>query len=167
MTEATQAENSYTAWSPEESTDRLHGDFGCLGAKCVNVVLDDTGGLGFGTLIEGGLYASTPSTNESSSPSTKANLTKGEEILAHVLERQISYFADAEGIQGCLDYICGSFYTEVFRVIWVGFDKQNPRGRFARWKGIEPVLKDLVCQMTAFDPRKRITAREGLAHPWF
>ncbi|PGH21505.1 hypothetical protein AJ80_03173 [Polytolypa hystricis UAMH7299] len=34
----------------------------------------------------------------------------------------------------------------------------------ALWEGIEPVFKDLVCQMTAFDPRKRITAREALAH---
>ncbi|PGG96315.1 CMGC protein kinase [Blastomyces parvus] len=97
----------------------------------------------------------------------ESELGEGEEILAHVLERQISYFADAEGIQGFLEYIRGSPYAEIFRVIRDGFDKQNPRRPFALWGGIEPVLKDLVCQMTAFDPRKRITAREALAHLWF
>ncbi|KAK2749961.1 hypothetical protein FQN55_002678 [Onygenales sp. PD_40] len=97
----------------------------------------------------------------------ESELGEGEEILAHVLERQISYFADEEGIQGFLEYIRGSPYAEIFRVIRDGFGKQNPRRPFALWEGVDPVFKDLVCQMTAFDPRKRITACKALAHPWF
>lgn len=97
----------------------------------------------------------------------ESELGEGEEILAHVLERQISYFADEDGIQGFLQHICKSPYAEIFRVIRDGFNKENPRRPFALWEGVDPVLKDLVCRMTVFDPAKRITAHEALAHQWF
>lgn len=97
----------------------------------------------------------------------ESELGEGEEILAHVLERQISYFADADGIQGFLENIRESPYAEIFRVIRDGFGKENPRRPFALWKGVDPVFKDLVCRTTAFNPPNRITAREALAHPWF
>ncbi|KAK2768557.1 hypothetical protein FQN54_000413 [Arachnomyces sp. PD_36] len=97
----------------------------------------------------------------------ESELGEGEEILAHVLERQISYFADADGIQGFLEHIRQSPYIEAFRVIRDGFNKENPRRPFALWEGVDPVLKDLVCKMTVFDPARRITAHEALAHPWF
>jgi serine/threonine protein kinase len=97
----------------------------------------------------------------------ESELAEGEEILAHVFEKQISYFADAEGIQAFLELIRESRWVEVFRVIRDGFNKENPRRPFALWAGVDPGLQDLVCRMTNFDPAKRITAREALAHEWF
>ncbi|OJD25306.1 CMGC protein kinase [Blastomyces percursus] len=99
----------------------------------------------------------------------ESELGPGEEILAHVLERQISFFADADGIQGFIDLIGrnDSPYTEIFRVIRDGFNAENPWRQFSLWENVDPVFKDLVCRMTVFDPVKRITARDALAHPWF
>ena len=97
----------------------------------------------------------------------ESELGEGEEILAHVIERQISYFADEDGIQRFLEHIRESPWAEIFRVICDGFDKEHPRVPFALWEGVDTVFRDLVCRMTAFDPAKRITAREALKHPWF
>ncbi|KAF3491084.1 uncharacterized protein GIQ15_00601 [Arthroderma uncinatum] len=97
----------------------------------------------------------------------ESELGEGEEILAHVIERQISYFADADSIQEFLKHIRESPWAEIFQVTRDGFNKENPRKPFALWKGVDPVFKDLICRMTHFNPRKRITAREALAHEWF
>jgi serine/threonine protein kinase len=94
-------------------------------------------------------------------------LAEGEEILAHVFKKQISYFADAEGIQAFLELIRESPWAEVFRVIRDGFNEENPQRPFSLWTGVDPELQDLVCKMTNFDPAKRITAREALDHEWF
>lgn len=92
---------------------------------------------------------------------------EGEEILAHVLEKQISYFAEKEGMAEFLKYIGNSPWAEIFAVVRDGFDAENPRRPIALWKGIDPQLKDLVRGLTEFDPARRLTAREALDHPWF
>ncbi|KAK2808803.1 hypothetical protein FQN49_008679 [Arthroderma sp. PD_2] len=97
----------------------------------------------------------------------ESELGEGEEILAHVIERQISYFADAESIQEFLEHIRESPWAEIFKVTRNGFNKENPRRPFALWKGVDPVFKDLICRMTNFNPAKRITAWEALKHEWF
>ncbi|KAM5449678.1 hypothetical protein MaudCBS49596_004799 [Microsporum audouinii] len=97
----------------------------------------------------------------------ESELGEGEEKLARVIERQISFFADQDSIQEFLHHIRESPWAEIFRVIRDGFNKENPRRPFALWKGVDPVFKDLVLRMTHFNPDKRITAREALAHEWF
>ncbi|KAM5436604.1 hypothetical protein McanMca71_001722 [Microsporum canis] len=97
----------------------------------------------------------------------ESELGDGEEILAHVIERQISYFADADSIQEFLELIRESPRAEVFKITRDGFNKENPRKPFALWEGVDPVFKDLICRMTHFNPRKRITARGALEHEWF
>ncbi|EEQ27303.1 conserved hypothetical protein [Microsporum canis CBS 113480] len=97
----------------------------------------------------------------------ESELGEGEEKLARVIERQISFFADQDSIQEFLHHISESPWAEIFRVIRDGFNKENPRRPFALWKGVDPVFKDLVLRMTHFNPDKRITAREALAHEWF
>lgn len=94
-------------------------------------------------------------------------LGEDEEVLAHVLERQISYFADREGLVGLLEHLGNSPWVEVFAVIRDGFNADNPRRPISLWQDVDGELKDLVGRLTNFDPAKRLTAREALDHPWF
>ncbi|KAH8425609.1 uncharacterized protein LDX57_003358 [Aspergillus melleus] len=94
-------------------------------------------------------------------------LDEGVDPLAVVIERQISYFADEEGLKGFLNYLGDSPWTQVFEVIRDGFNEDNPRKPFSLWSGVDNDFKDLICPMTNFDPAKRITAREALVHRWF
>ncbi|GIK05575.1 hypothetical protein Aspvir_009688 [Aspergillus viridinutans] len=94
-------------------------------------------------------------------------LDEGVDPLAIVLERQISYFADEDGLTGLLRHLGDSPWVRVFEVIRDGFTKENPRKPFALWKGIDDDFKSLICAMTNFDPERRITAHEALAHKWF
>ncbi|KAG5301891.1 calcium/calmodulin dependent protein kinase [Histoplasma ohiense] len=95
-------------------------------------------------------------------------LDEGVDPLSIVIERQISYFADADGIAAFLNYLGDeNLWVQVFKIIRDGFDKENPRKPFSLWKGADEDFKSLICSMTNFDPAKRITAREALAHKWF
>lgn len=94
-------------------------------------------------------------------------LEEGEEVLAHVLERQISYFATEESLAAFLEYLGTSPWVEIFAVVRDGFNAENPRRPIALWEGVDPDLKDLLAGLTDFDPNKRLTAREALDHPWF
>lgn len=94
-------------------------------------------------------------------------LGEGVEPLAVVIERQISYFADEHGLSGFLKHLGDNPWVPIFEVTRDGFNKDNPRRSFSLWKGVDEYFKDLICAMTNFDPEKRITAREALAHDWF
>ncbi|KAL9094719.1 MAG: hypothetical protein Q9165_002989 [Trypethelium subeluteriae] len=91
-------------------------------------------------------------------------LKEGEDKLAIVLERQLSYFSDLESLGGLLQYLGDSPWTQIFTVIAEGFNKELPREPFALWKDIEPEFKDLIGKMTNIDPKGRITAHEALSH---
>lgn len=93
-------------------------------------------------------------------------LDEGIEPLAVVIERQISYFADEDGISEFLKYLGDNPWVPVFEVIRDGFNKDNPRRPFSLWAGVDDDFKDFIRAMTHFDPEKRITAREALAHDW-
>lgn len=94
-------------------------------------------------------------------------LGEGEEALAHVLERQISYFAEEESLAEFLQYLGASPWVEIFAVVRDGFNAENPRRPIALWQDVSPELKHLVRGLTNFNPEKRLTAREALDHPWF
>ncbi|KAF1840662.1 kinase-like protein [Cucurbitaria berberidis CBS 394.84] len=94
-------------------------------------------------------------------------LEEGVDKLAIVLERQLSYFSDFESFVGLLQHLGDSPWAQIFTVIAEGFNEDLPRAPFALWKGIDPDFKDLVGKMTNIDPKRRITAHEALAHPWF
>ena len=94
-------------------------------------------------------------------------LAEDEEPLSVVLERQISYFADEDGLNELLKHLGDSPWCEVFEVIRDGFNKTNPRKPFSLWKNVDADFKDLVGGLTNFDPAKRLTAHEALAHRWF
>ena len=95
-------------------------------------------------------------------------LPGGEVALAHVLERQISYFADLEGFDGLLRHLGDSPWCKVLETLRDGFNEENPREPFVRWN-MEPLdsdLKDLIRGLTNFDPAKRLTVGEALSHRW-
>ncbi|PWY66378.1 calcium/calmodulin dependent protein kinase [Aspergillus sclerotioniger CBS 115572] len=86
-------------------------------------------------------------------------LDEGIHRLAIVIERQISYFADEEGFNRFLNYLGDNPWVPIFKVTWDGFNRENPRKPLSLWKGIDDEFKSLICAMTDFDPRQRITAR--------
>ncbi|KAM5453960.1 hypothetical protein MaudCBS49596_002585 [Microsporum audouinii] len=94
-------------------------------------------------------------------------LDDGIDPLSIIIERQISYFADDDGIDGLLKYLGDNPWVQVFEVIRGGFNKDSPRRPFSLWKDVDEDFRNLICAMAKLDPTKRITAREALAHKWF
>ncbi|RDK43510.1 hypothetical protein M752DRAFT_283201 [Aspergillus phoenicis ATCC 13157] len=94
-------------------------------------------------------------------------LDEGIDRLAIVIERQISYFADKDGFHGFLECLDDNPWAAVFNITLNGFNQENPVRPFLLWKGVDDDFKSLICAMTNFDPRRRLTAREALAHKWF
>ena len=95
-------------------------------------------------------------------------LLEGELALAHVVERQISYFADLESFHRLLRHLGDSPWCQVLEVLRDGFNEENPCEPFVRWN-MEPLdsdLKDHIGGLTNFDPAKRLTADEALSHNW-
>ncbi|KAF1967683.1 hypothetical protein BU23DRAFT_592508 [Bimuria novae-zelandiae CBS 107.79] len=75
------------------------------------------------------------------------------ELLDIVLERQLSYFSDLEGID-----------AQLIAMVAADLNADNPRRPFALWQDIDPDFKDLAVQMMNVDPTRRLTANEALAH---
>ncbi|OJZ92141.1 hypothetical protein ASPFODRAFT_55764 [Aspergillus luchuensis CBS 106.47] len=94
-------------------------------------------------------------------------LDEGIDRLAVVIERQISYFADKDGFHGFLEYLGDNPWASVFNITLNGFNQDNPVRPFSLWQGVDDDFKSLICAMTNLDPRRRITARQALAHKWF
>lgn len=94
-------------------------------------------------------------------------MEEGVDPLAVIIERQISYFADEDGLNRFLKHLGDNPWVRVFEVIRDGFDQETPREPFAFWNGVDSDFKRLVCAMTRFDPGKRITARQALEYKWF
>ena len=103
----------------------------------------------------------------------ESELEEGEELLSRVLARQISYFADTDGLAGLLNRLQGSPWVEVFEILRDDFGEGNPRKPFALWRrddcdqGDWSNFKTLVEGLTRFNPDQRLTAKEALNHSWF
>jgi hypothetical protein len=95
------------------------------------------------------------------------DIGEGEEPLAVILERQISYFADEGGLDGILKHLGDSPWRRVLEVLRDGFNQANPRKPVSLWKGIDEDFRDLITGLTKFDPAQRLTAKEALNHKWF
>jgi serine/threonine protein kinase len=94
-------------------------------------------------------------------------IPEGIELLDIVLERQLSYFSDLEGINGLIRYLGDSPWAQLFAMVAADFNADNPRRPFAMWQDLGPEFKDLVVRMMNVDPTRRLTASEALAHKWF
>jgi serine/threonine protein kinase len=84
-----------------------------------------------------------------------------------VIERQISYFTDEDGLNGFLKHLGDNLWVRVFEVIRDGFNQETPREPVKIWNSIDEGFRSLICETTCFDPAKRITARQVLEHKWF
>ncbi|KAL2815320.1 kinase-like domain-containing protein, partial [Aspergillus granulosus] len=85
-----------------------------------------------------------------------------------VIERQMSYFADKDGLRGFLNYLGRDHpFVPIIELAREGFNVDRPRQPFSRWEGVDEDFRDLILAMTNFDPSKRITARQALGHKWF
>ncbi len=86
------------------------------------------------------------------------------------LQRQISYFGDQEGMNGLTKHI-GDDETscQVLGMLWDGrFEENIPYKPFSEWPDVGDIsFKDLIKGLTNLDPKKRVTARQALEHPWF
>lgn len=103
---------------------------------------------------------------------TEEDLEDETDKLPIVIERQISYFANKDGLHEVLHYIRQkSDWVQVFELVTAGFDKDKPREPVRHWRGMEleqkDVFKDLIVGLTNFDPGKRLTAQQALDHKWF
>jgi serine/threonine protein kinase len=87
--------------------------------------------------------------------------------LAEIIERQMPYFADKDGIVGFLRYLEDSPWREVIEITRDGFGKDNPRKPVTHWTGVDEEFRDLITDLTKFDPTQRLTAAEALEHKWF
>ncbi|KAI2707642.1 hypothetical protein CBS147332_6700 [Penicillium roqueforti] len=94
-------------------------------------------------------------------------LEEGVDPIAVLIERQISYFADEDGLNGFLKHLGDNPWVRVFEVTWDGLNQETPRQPFVLWNGVDDDFKSLVCAMARFDPGERITARQALEHKWF
>lgn len=98
-------------------------------------------------------------------------LTEDIEPLSIVLEKQMSYSAEDDEI---LEFLCylglDHPWHEIFIAVWNTFGEDHPRKPFELWYGPVTADKDftsLVRGLTYFNPDKRLTATQALAHKWF
>ena len=94
-------------------------------------------------------------------------LEEGVGVMSVVLERQISYFADNEGFEALMKHLGDNPLCEAFRLLRGGLEKTNSPKPFSQWEYVDEDFKDLIGGLTNFDPAKRLTAHEALAHRWF
>ncbi|KAF2084341.1 kinase-like protein [Saccharata proteae CBS 121410] len=92
-------------------------------------------------------------------------------VIRAILEHQVSYFGDNDGVQGLYNQLdVGNPWGEIWADICRGFAHETPRmvrKPLSLMKDIDVEFKDLLGKLTHLDPTKRISAKEALAHTWF
>jgi serine/threonine protein kinase len=86
------------------------------------------------------------------------------------LQRQVSYFGDRDGINGLLTHVGDDELSlELLSNAYDGKDDDDHGYKhFSTWSEVkDESFKDLVISMMSLDPRRRITAKQALEHPWF
>lgn len=101
--------------------------------------------------------------------SQREELGEGEIPLAHVFDRQFSFFAeDVEAVNAFYKHLGGgSPYIEACEAVLTGINEENPPKPIALWRGIDEDLRDLLVGLTKLVPERRVTAREALGYRWF
>lgn len=97
----------------------------------------------------------------------EGEIERGENVLTEILERHISYFADEDGPNALMKHLDDNPWCRVLKNLRDVFNEGNPRQPFPLWTDVDADFKDLVGGLTNFDPAKRLTAHEALAHTWF
>jgi serine/threonine protein kinase len=86
------------------------------------------------------------------------------------LQRQVSYFGDRDGINGLLTHVGDDELS--LQLLSNAYDSKDDKDHrykhFSTWLELkDDAFKDLVLSMMSSDPKKRITAKQALEHPWF
>lgn len=87
-----------------------------------------------------------------------------------LLQRQVCYFGDAQGIESMKEFVKDNeLLCKVLDASWEDRDSHYvPYKHFSTWPEVEDDdFKNLVLKMTNLDQSKRPTAREALQHAWF
>lgn len=95
---------------------------------------------------------------------------KAEDPSDIILRRHVSYFLNGiDDFHGFIEYHGGEKdpFVNRFGGLLMSFSTEDKREPWTAWQPVDPQFTDLICRMTCLDPRRRITAREALQHPWF
>jgi hypothetical protein len=96
---------------------------------------------------------------------------EGEDASDMVLRLQVSHFVrDVDDFGGFVEYHGGEedpFVERFGGLLCTINGEDKKRMPFSKWYSVDSQCKDLVGKMTCLDPRRHITDREALQHPWF
>jgi ribulose-phosphate 3-epimerase len=86
-----------------------------------------------------------------------------------IVKRLLSHFGDGPGLVGLLDHLDeeSAQWRDLVLAVMTEFTSDNPRKPFSMWDDVDESFRDVVTKMTSLDPKRRITTREALDHPWF
>lgn len=94
-------------------------------------------------------------------------IQRGEDVSTEFLERQISYFADEDGLNALLKHPDDSLWCQILKNLRDSFNEGNPLQPFSLWADVDTDFKHRIGGLTNFDPAKRLTAHEASARTWF
>ena len=86
------------------------------------------------------------------------------------LQRQVSYFGEQEALDGLIKHVGDEeINRQILQMLWEERAEEHiPYERFSNWPDVSDAsFRDLVQGMMHLDPKKRVTARQALEHPWF
>ena len=86
-----------------------------------------------------------------------------------IVKRLLSHFGDGPGLVGLLDHLDNETaeWRDLVLAVMKEFNGDNPRKPFSMRHDVDESFRDVVAKMTSLDPKRRITARQALDHPWF
>ncbi|PSN69711.1 putative serine/threonine protein kinase [Corynespora cassiicola Philippines] len=86
------------------------------------------------------------------------------------LQRQVSYFGCEEGLNGLMKHVGDEEVNcQILRTLWEERTEDYiPYEPFSNWPDVsDATFKNLIQKLMDLDPKRRITARQALEHPWF
>ncbi len=86
------------------------------------------------------------------------------------LQRQVSYFDDKDGINRLLTHVGDDELSlQLLSNAYDGKDNEDHGYKhFSTWPEVkDDTFKDLILSTMSLDPKRRITAKQALEHPWF
>ena len=93
-----------------------------------------------------------------------------EERERTVVRHLLSHFGDREGLGGFVDHLDDgetAAWRDLVLDVVKEFTADKPRKPYSMWEDVDESFRDVITQMTSLDPKRRITAREALQHPYF
>lgn len=85
------------------------------------------------------------------------------------LQRAVSYFGTYDSIAGLKHHLDkDELHTQVLELLWQDREADyHSYQHFTAWDVNDDDFKNLVLHLMDLDPKRRFTAQQALAHPWF